>query len=79
MSRKLHNHKIQSYTSIGYELIADAGSIVRLAYVPYNRKYVKLIEIENGKARRSMVLTVQALRALSQRLESAHPLKKGRR
>ncbi|MEC0167405.1 hypothetical protein [Paenibacillus graminis] len=78
-SKDLQSHKILGYTSIGYELITDSGSVARLAYIPYSRKYVKLVEIEDGKMRHSLVLTAKALSSLSQRLESARSSKKSRR
>lgn len=76
----LHNRKIQGYTSIGYEVIVDNGHSATLVYVPYSQQYVKLAEVENGKTKNSIALSVKELKALNSRLGmSAHALRKKNR
>ncbi|MNB95457.1 hypothetical protein D3C75_426310 [compost metagenome] len=64
----LHERKIEGFTAIGYEVIADDGLTTTLAYVPHSREYIKLAEIEAGKTKGSVVLSIKELSNLSSRL-----------
>ncbi|MNW46373.1 hypothetical protein D3C74_236650 [compost metagenome] len=80
MMKTLHDRKIQGYTSIGYKVIADDGHKTTLAYVPYSQKFVKLAEIENGRAKSSIILSLKDLKVLNNRLNiPSHPMKKKKR
>lgn len=74
MMKSLHDRKIQGYTSIGYEVIADDGHKTTLAYVPYSKQFVKFAEIENGRAKSSIILSLKELKALNNWL--AQPMKR---
>ena len=65
----LQQEKIDKFTSIGYEVVADNGYSALLSYYPYSSSYVKLARIEGGRLKSTIQLTPKQLRELSKRVD----------
>ncbi len=65
----LQRKKLNKFTEIGYEVVADNGFSALLSYYPYGGQYVKLVQVEDGRAKNTLKLTPKQLRALSERID----------
>lgn len=69
-NQKQHEQKLDKYYKVGYRLVKNNGFTSILAYHPYNRSYVKLVEVENGKTKNTIQMTKKELKALIKNFES---------
>ena len=66
----LQQKKLNKFTDIGYEVISDNGHSALLSYYPYGGQYVKIVQIEDGRAKNTLKLTPKQLRVLSARIDN---------